>query len=45
MNAVRVVVVGCGTMGSSHARAYARLEGFTLAADESVRTGTIVYLP
>jgi len=31
MNTIRVVVVGCGTMGSSHARAYAHLEGFTLA--------------
>jgi predicted dehydrogenase len=28
----RVVVVGCGNMGSSHARAYANLGGFTLAA-------------
>jgi len=38
MNTVRVVVVGCGTMGSSHARAYAHLEGFTLAGlvDRSV---------
>ena len=31
MSKVRVVVVGCGNMGSSHARAYARLEGFELA--------------
>ena len=31
MNTVRVVVVGCGTMGSSHARAYAHLQGFALA--------------
>jgi len=31
MSTVRVIVVGCGTMGSSHARAYAQLEGFTLA--------------
>jgi predicted dehydrogenase len=31
MNNVRVAVVGCGTMGSSHARAYARLDGFALA--------------
>ena len=30
MNTVRVVVVGCGTMGSSHARAYAQLQGFEL---------------
>lgn len=30
MNTVRVVVVGCGTMGSSHARAYAHLQGFAL---------------
>jgi predicted dehydrogenase len=29
---LRAVVVGCGNMGSSHARAYASLEGFTLAA-------------
>jgi len=28
---VRVLVVGCGTMGSSHARAYHRLDGFELA--------------
>ncbi len=28
---VKVVVVGCGNMGSSHARAYHRLEGFELA--------------
>jgi len=28
---IRVVVVGCGNMGSSHARAYASLEGFELA--------------
>lgn len=28
---VRVVVVGCGNMGSSHARAYTRVEGFALA--------------
>lgn len=27
---VRVVVVGCGSMGGSHARAYAGLEGFDL---------------
>ncbi len=28
---VKVMVVGCGNMGSSHARAYHRLEGFELA--------------
>ena len=28
----RVIVVGCGTMGSSHARSYAKLGGFALAA-------------
>jgi predicted dehydrogenase len=28
---IRVVVIGCGNMGSSHARAYHRLEGFELA--------------
>ncbi|MCH9022794.1 MAG: Gfo/Idh/MocA family oxidoreductase [Planctomycetes bacterium] len=27
---IRVVVVGCGNMGSSHARAYASIEGFDL---------------
>ncbi len=31
MEPLKVVVVGCGNMGSSHARAYARIEGFTLA--------------
>jgi predicted dehydrogenase len=30
MNLVRVVVVGCGNMGSSHARAYTHLQGFKL---------------
>jgi predicted dehydrogenase len=30
MNDLRVIVIGCGNMGSSHARAYARLEGFDL---------------
>ena len=28
---IKVVVVGCGNMGSSHARAYKKLEGFELA--------------
>ncbi len=28
---IKVVVVGCGNMGSSHARAYHMLEGFELA--------------
>jgi predicted dehydrogenase len=28
---VKVVVIGCGNMGSSHARAYHRLDGFELA--------------
>jgi predicted dehydrogenase len=28
---IRVVVIGCGNMGSSHARAYHRLDGFELA--------------
>ena len=27
---IRVLVVGCGTMGSSHARAYDKLDGFEL---------------
>lgn len=31
MKPLRIVVVGCGNMGSSHARAYARIEGFALA--------------
>jgi len=31
MDPVKVVVVGCGNMGSSHARAYARVTGFALA--------------
>jgi predicted dehydrogenase len=31
MKTVRVVVIGCGNMGSSHARAYAHLEGSVLA--------------
>ncbi len=29
---LKVLVVGCGNMGSSHARAYHKLEGFELAA-------------
>lgn len=28
MNTIRVLVVGCGNMGSSHARAYRSIEGF-----------------
>ncbi len=28
---MRVLVVGCGTMGASHARAYQRIEGFEIA--------------
>ena len=28
---IRVIVVGCGNMGSSHARAYHRLDGFEIA--------------
>ena len=31
METLKVVVVGCGNMGSSHARAYARVRGFALA--------------
>ena len=31
MDTLRIVVVGCGTMGSSHARAYARIDGVALA--------------
>ena len=31
MNTVKVLVVGCGNMGASHARAYHRLDGFELA--------------
>jgi predicted dehydrogenase len=30
MNTLRVMVVGCGNMGSSHARAYAGIKGFEL---------------
>jgi len=30
MNSVRVIVIGCGNMGSSHARAYARVPGYCL---------------
>ena len=29
-NKIKVVIVGCGNMGSSHARAYKRLDGFEL---------------
>lgn len=29
-NKVKIIVVGCGNMGSSHARAYHKLEGFDL---------------
>ncbi len=31
-NKIRILVVGCGNMGSSHARAYHKLEGFELIA-------------
>ncbi|NAY90500.1 Gfo/Idh/MocA family oxidoreductase [Muricauda sp. JGD-17] len=30
MNRLKVLVVGCGNMGTSHARAYAKLDGFEL---------------
>ena len=30
-NNLRVLVVGCGNMGSSHARAYAKIDGFEIA--------------
>lgn len=30
-NNLRVLVVGCGTMGSSHAHAYAKIDGFEIA--------------
>jgi len=30
-NKIRIIVVGCGNMGSSHARAYHKLKGFELA--------------
>jgi predicted dehydrogenase len=30
MSDLRVIVIGCGNMGSSHARAYAKLDGFAL---------------
>ncbi len=45
MEALRVVVVGCGNMGSSHARAYARVKGFALvglvdrSAERAARLG------
>ena len=29
-NKVKVIVIGCGNMGSSHARAYHKLAGFDL---------------
>lgn len=28
---IKTIVVGCGNMGTSHARAYNKLEGFHLA--------------
>ncbi|MBA7670201.1 hypothetical protein ES703_78346 [subsurface metagenome] len=31
-NKIKVVVVGCGHMGSAHARAYKMLDGFELVA-------------
>ena len=31
MNPIKIIVVGCGNMGSSHARAYHKLPGFELA--------------
>lgn len=45
MDPLKVIVVGCGNMGSSHARAYSRVAGFTLAglvdrsADRAARLG------
>jgi predicted dehydrogenase len=30
MNDLRVIVIGCGNMGSSHARSYASIDGFSL---------------
>jgi len=30
MTTTRVLVIGCGNMGASHARAYAALDGFEL---------------
>jgi len=30
MNPIRVLVVGCGNMGASHARSYHLLEGFEI---------------
>ena len=30
-NPIRVIVVGCGNMGASHARAYHKLDGFEIA--------------
>ena len=31
MSKVKVLVVGCGNMGTSHARAYHQMEGFEIA--------------
>lgn len=36
---LKTVVVGCGTMGASHARAYAALEGFELAGLVDLQQG------
>jgi len=44
---VEVIVIGCGNMRSSHARAYYKLEGFelvVLAADESFKTEKTINL-
>ena len=41
MSPIRIVVIGCGNMGASHARAYAKLDGFELAGliDRSAERG------
>ena len=40
MKKLRIIVVGCGNMGSSHARSYHKLEGFELAGlvDRNIMT-------
>ena len=50
-NPQRVLVVGLGARGMSHAQAYQAIDGFELvglcivfAADESMRTGQVVKL-
>ena len=39
MDSLRTLVVGCGNMGTSHARAYHKLDGFEIVGLVSPQTG------